>query len=320
MTRLSDLVRQPAHRVPPTPDATAMRAAASDSAHRWYAAAREELRRLRGGIRANCLPSIEPCRALAMALVEELRQSDDCLRLALAGRSDDYLVDNALHVAVVSVKLGLGLRYAGPDLERVASAALLHDVGMWALPDALTQKAGPLTTEEQVAVRAHPERGRRLLADVEGPDPWLSIVCAQEHERWDGSGYPCRLAGAMIHEHAQLIGAADVLDALITPRPYKTAITPHQALREMLVHGKGRFSHRVLKALGDHITIYPVGTTVRLNTGVTGTVSRINPRYPLRPTIAVAAEASGGASRSELDLAAVASAYIIEVLHPPGVS
>lgn len=315
MTRLSDLVRQPASRTPPGPGTPTMDAGVG-SAQRWYAAAREELSRLREAIRVHRTPSIEPCRALAMALVEELRQSDDCVRLALEGRTADYVIDNAVYVAVIGTRLGMGLGYAASDLERLATAALLHDVGMWTLPEALTQKAGALTTDEQVMVRAHPERGRRVLAELEGAESWLSTVCAQEHERWDGSGYPCRLTGSMIHEHAQLIGAADELDARITPRPFKTAMSPHQAVKEMLTQGKGRFSHRVLKAVGDYMTIYPVGSTVRLSTGVIGTVSRINPRYPLRPTIVVSSGPSGMSAGSELDLAATASAYVVEALQP----
>jgi HD-GYP domain-containing protein (c-di-GMP phosphodiesterase class II) len=124
------------------------------------------------------------------------------------------------------------------------------------------------------------------------------------------------LKGTQIAEQAQIIGVADAFDALITPRPYRKNISPHQALRELLVHAKSSFSHRVLKALGDQVTLYPVGTTVRLNTGEIGTVSRVNPQHPLRPSLAIPADGRAGLTGevSELDLSVSTSVHIVEVL------
>jgi HD-GYP domain-containing protein (c-di-GMP phosphodiesterase class II) len=235
----------------------------------------------------------------------------------LKGQTDDYLVDNALHVAVLGVKIGIGLHYSDEELTRLAMAGLLHDVGMWTLPASLIEKVGPLTKEERDALRSHPERGRRILANLGSSHEWLSTISAQEHERWDGSGYPCKLRGPQIAEQAQIIGIADVFDAMITERPYRKRIAPHQALRDLLVHAKATFSHRVLKALGDQITLYPIGTGVRLNTGQIGTVSKVNPQYPLRPILAIS---RGIGEASELDLSQVASAHIVEVLQSVTVS
>jgi HD-GYP domain-containing protein (c-di-GMP phosphodiesterase class II) len=315
VARLSDLVREQA--LTAVTDRPSSLHLDHDSAQDWYEAARQEVRRVRDSVRGHVIPGVSRCEALARSLVHELRQSDDCVRRALAGRSDQYLVDNAVHVAIVSVKIGMGLSYSAEALEQLALAGLLHDVGMWALPDTVTAKAGPLTPEEVATVRSHPERGRRVLAAFGGAYDRLAAVVAQEHERWDGSGYPCRLKGDQIAEPAQILGLADVLDALVTQRPYKTATTPHQALRELLVHGKPLFSHRVLKALGDAVTLYPVGTPVRLNTGDRGTVSRVNPGYPLRPILTMK---SGTAAGGELDLGRTPSAYIVEVLQQGGES
>lgn len=315
MARLSDLVRGPSsdllndgHAAPPIHPGGGDNG--SESAQRWYAAARKELRRIRDGIRGHLNPPLSVCEHLAQSLAQEIQDSDNCLRLALRGHTDDYLVDNAVHVAVLSATLGAGMRYTRQNVEQLALAGLLHDVGMWTLPAALHDKAGRLTAEELDAVRGHPERGRRMLAGLGGVYGWVSGIVAQEHERWDGSGYPCRLKGADIAEQAQIIGLADVFDALVTARPYKKTIAPHQALRELLVHGKQAFSHPVLKVLGDYVTLYPVGTGVRLNTGEIGRVVKVNPRYPLRPML----EIPGDGRRGELDLSLMASVHIVEVL------
>lgn len=327
MARLSDLVREQSFEPRGGGEATSRRDVAvsvpdPEPARRWIAAASQEMRRVGEAVRSNASLRLEAVNDLARQLVRELHQSDEHVRWALRDRTDERLIDNALHVAVLSVKVGIGLDYFEKDLERLAAAGLLHDVGMWALPAALVEKTEPLTEEERVVFRSHPERGRRILAELGSAYEWLSTIVAQEHERWDGRGYPCRLKGAQIAEEAQIIGVADVFDALITPRSYRKHIAPHQALRELLVHGKTTFSHRVLKALGDQVTLYPLGTAVRLNTGEIGTVSRINPRSPLRPIVLITGDGRSGldGEASELDLSRAASMHIVEVLQAVTVS
>jgi HD-GYP domain-containing protein (c-di-GMP phosphodiesterase class II) len=243
-------------------------------------------------------------------LVQLLNHSDELVRWALDGQTEDYALDNALHVAILGAKVGMGLHYSQDELERLVLAALLHDIGMWTLPVSLIEKRAAFSEEERDILRTHPERGRRILAGQGSVFEWVSTISAQEHERWDGSGYPCRLKDKQIAEPAQIIGMVDALDAMVTMRPYRKRLTPHQALRELLIGAKAHFPHRVLKALGDQITLYPIGTNVRLNTGELGMVTRVNSRYPLRPLVAI----SKLGEASELDLAQVMSAHIVEVL------
>jgi HD-GYP domain-containing protein (c-di-GMP phosphodiesterase class II) len=228
----------------------------------------------------------------------------------LDGQTEDYVVDNALHVAVLGAKVGMGLQYSQDELERLVLAGLLHDLGMWTLPGSLVEKREALSEEERDILRTHPERGRRILASQGSVFEWVSTISAQEHERWDGSGYPCRLKDRQIAEPALIIGMVDTLDAMVTMRPYRKRLTPHQVVRELLLHAKTTFSLRVLKGLGDQITLYPIGTNVRLNTGETGTVTRVNPRYPLRPVVTTSKLGEANA----VDLSRGLSTHIVEVL------
>jgi HD-GYP domain-containing protein (c-di-GMP phosphodiesterase class II) len=102
----------------------------------------------------------------------------------------------------------------------------------------------------------------------------------------------------------------DTVDAMVTMRPYRKHLTPHQVVRELLLHAKATFSLRVLKGLGDQITLYPIGTHVRLNTGEIGTVTRVNSRYPLRPVVTI----SKAGEASDVDLSRGLSTHIVEVL------
>jgi len=243
-------------------------------------------------------------------LVQLLNHSDELVRWALNGQTEDYVLDNALHVAVLAAKVGMGLQYSQQNLERLVLAGLLHDIGMWTLPVSLVEKRDALSEEERDILRTHPERGRRILAAQGSVFECVSAIIAQEHERCDGSGYPCRLKDGQITESALVVGMVDTLDAMVTLRPYRKRLTPHQGVRELLLHAKTTFSLPVLKALGDQITLYPIGTDVRLNTGEHGTVTKVNSRYPLRPVVTIST--LGGAS--DVDLSRCPSAHIVEAL------
>jgi HD-GYP domain-containing protein (c-di-GMP phosphodiesterase class II) len=112
---------------------------------------------------------------------------------------------------------------------------------------------------------------------------------------------------------ALIIGLADVFDALMNARPYRRGMSPHQAIRALLVSGKTVFPYHLLKALVDQLSVYPLGTTVRLNTGETGVVAQLNRRYPLRPVLQVSQSGSVPVSKA-VDLRVETSLHIVEVV------
>jgi HD-GYP domain-containing protein (c-di-GMP phosphodiesterase class II) len=311
MARLSDLIRERAPDSQNEEVSSRKAGSSSLSADRaWSVSARQELVKIREAVRSSTGLQLTGCTHLARQLVQLLNHSDDLVGWALNGQTEDYALDNALHVAVLGTKVGMGLRYSQDELERLALAGLLHDLGMWTLPVSLIEKREALSEEERDILRTHPERGRRILAGQGGVFEWVSTINAQEHERWDGSGYPCRLKDKQIAEPAQIIGMVDTVDAMVTMRPYRKRLTPHQVIRELLLHAKTTFSLRVLKGLGDQITLYPIGSQVRLNTGESGTVTKVNSRYPLRPVVTI----SKVGEVSDVDLSRGPSTHIVEVL------
>src|SRR5438093_13079276 len=109
----------------------------------------------------------------------------------------------------------------------------------------------------------------------------LSQVVRQAQERWKGQGYPNKLKGSQIHDYAQIIGIVDIFDALIIPRRYRRRILPHEAVRELLMAEQSSFSRELIRALVEQLSVYPVGTTVGLNTGEVGVVTERNAGYPV---------------------------------------
>ena len=110
--------------------------------------------------------------------------------------------------------------------------ALLHDVGKIVVPSEILNKPGPLTAEERSIMERHAAAGSELLADIDFPWDILPLVRGH-HERWDGRGYPDRLAGENIALSARVVCVADVFDALTTDRPYRRGFTMDEALTMM---------------------------------------------------------------------------------------
>jgi len=330
VTRLSDLIRGQSSQDAMSPDAkglacsfgktglfippsaTSLPAAEPD----WYQHACHALQGIKRAVQTRQPWTLDELTLIASGVVASLRVNDKLVQAALQHNDGDYLINNAVNVAVVSVKIAEALGYESAKLEQVALAGLLHDLGMFILPDALVYKVGTLTDEDLQHVREHPQHGARLFKEAGDAYPWVEKVILQEHERRDGSGYPHQLVGDHIDEMAFIIGLADVFEAMVSTRPYRRGLSPHRAIYTLLANGKTVFPYHLLKALVDQLSIYPLGTTVRLNTGETGVVSQLNRQYPLRPILQVsqqAASAHASASKT-VDLRAETSLHIVEVV------
>ena len=228
------------------------------------------------------------------------------------------MITNLINVSILATKVGSGLGYYGEELERLTLAGLVHDIGLFAVPPSVVTKSGRLSHEERTLIEQHPELGYQLV-HKQGPEwEWLAEVVRQAHERWNGRGYPNRLKGRDIHEMAQIIGAVDVFDALVTPRPYRRRFFPHEAVRELLVAERSAFPREIVKALVEQLSAYPLGTLVRLTTGEIGSVVGTNVEFPLRPIVAV--EFDGRQEKREIDLSSSPLVSIIETVESPDVT
>ncbi len=173
------------------------------------------------------------------------RQSKDVLLRALAER-DPGLGTHADTVALAAATAeALGL--PSEEVEHVRHASELHDVGKVAIPDAILGKPGPLTEEEWSFVRRHTVIGERIILAAPALSRVASLVRAS-HERWDGAGYPDRLAGDAIPLGARIVAVADAYAAMLAGRPYRPALTPGRALEELRRCAGTQFDPAVVEA------------------------------------------------------------------------
>lgn len=287
----------------------------------WYERAIQTLGEAALAVQGQRAIPLRGLEALASDIVASLHETDELVVEALSGPPGSPLLTNLLNVSILGTRVGIGLGYYGDELHRLALAGLVHDIGLFAVPTGLLTKSGRLTPEERRLVEQHPERGVEILLACDPTLHWLAQVTCQAHERWNGQGYPHRLKGRQIHEMAQICGLVDVFDALVSDRPYRSRLFPHEAVKELLVAERDTFPREILKALVEQLSVYPLGTTVRLSTGAVGVVVKINSRYPLRPVVKVTVKERGADTQShELDLSLTPLIAVVETLKPPVVS
>ena len=159
------------------------------------------------------------------------RQSKDVLVRALAESNAEFSrhLEGVAHLAEATARR-LGL--ATDEVDRVRHAAELHDVGKVAIPDAILNKPAPLDPLEWEFIRRHTPIGERIIAAAPALGPVAALV-RSSHERWDGTGYPDKLAQQQIPIGSRIVAVADAFDAMTAERPYNAAITPQHALTEL---------------------------------------------------------------------------------------
>ena len=146
-----------------------------------------------------------------------------------------------------------GLDLSVQEVEVIANASQLHDIGEIGIPDAILTKAGKLSPYEWEVVKRHPVIGAEILRG--SPSTLLQageIIALSHHERWDGSGYPYRLKGEDIPLSGRICAMADIFDALTTKRPYKDEVSVEEAYDLILESSGVLFDPQLLTVFKDH--------------------------------------------------------------------
>jgi HD-GYP domain-containing protein (c-di-GMP phosphodiesterase class II) len=152
--------------------------------------------------------------------------------IARALEQRDEALGHGARVAALAEPVALELGWDRERIRVLRRSAPLHDVGKVKVRPQLLGKAGPLTLEEVAEIRGHPSAGAQLVLPLRRFHEALPYVLFH-HERWDGAGYPAGLGGRRIPIEARILAIADAFDAMISPRPYRRALTHDHALAEV---------------------------------------------------------------------------------------
>ncbi len=230
----------------------------------------------------------EKCSEMVTQIAESVWRNPSALvSLARLKTHDDYTYMHSVAVAALMVALSKQLGHSETQARQAAEAGMLHDLGKAMMPVAVLNKPGKLTSAEFDTMKTHPERGYELLLTGRDVDAMVLDVCLHHHEKMDGSGYPHRLQGDQISMLARMGSVCDVYDAITSNRPYKKGWDPAESITRMASWAKGHFDENVFRAFVTSLGIYPVGSLVRLRSGLLAVVTQQNPVKLTMPEVKV---------------------------------
>jgi response regulator RpfG family c-di-GMP phosphodiesterase len=177
---------------------------------------------------------------------------------------DAYTSKHAERVTAYGMEIARAMALALAGAPEIEFGFLLHDIGKVAIPDAILYKPGPLTEKERALMEQHPLIGAQIVRGIEFLGAAMLVV-RSHHERWDGRGYPDRLAGEEIPLAARVFAVADVLDALTTDRPYRPASALSIARGMILAEAGKQFDPQVVEGFAsiEERTFERIGEEIR---------------------------------------------------------
>ncbi len=169
---------------------------------------------------------------------------------------DPTLGAHCERLSLMSCAMGIAMGLPPRHISALQRGGYLHDIGKVAIPDSILFKPGPLSEEEWIIMKSHPERGERICRHMRTLSDVLPII-RHHHERWDGSGYPDGLKGDEIPLLARILQIADIYDALTNSRCYKRALTTDEALDIVCSEArKGWRDKEIVEVLGDVLPMF----------------------------------------------------------------
>jgi putative nucleotidyltransferase with HDIG domain len=166
---------------------------------------------------------------------------------ATVDAKDPYTAGHSARVQGIALAVAEELGLSSEQLDAIRFGGLFHDIGKIAVPDSILTKPGVLDREEYAAIRCHPGDGAAIVSHFSRLRDAVPII-RHHHERWDGEGYPERLAGDAIPQEACIVGLADAWDAMTTDRPYRLALSVDEAAAEVRRCRGTQFSPTVVDA------------------------------------------------------------------------
>ncbi len=259
-----------------------------------YDALLDHLRIVRRRVIAKEPLDIRPALTLVAKVIQSPGWIRDIYPLTMGEIvAEDYNIPHSANVMIYALKLGVGLGYAKGKLLELGISALFHDVGMFRVPESIARKSGKLSEVEIGIIKTHPDLGRSILEPFRGNYPSLSAVAYEHHEREGGQGYPRGIQGNDIHEFARVVGLVDSYEAMTHNRPYRKALMQSFSARELIKSKHSLYSPQVIRVFLTEISLYPLGSYVRLNNKAVGEVIATDNSHPLRPDVRILYDGEG---------------------------
>ena len=229
---------------------------------------------------------IDRCMSIARRIVEDMSSLGTfTLELNDLRSMDGYTYAHSVNVAIISCVIGVGLGMSEKELEILVMAALMHDLGKLSIPPEILNKPGRLTPEEYEIMKSHATLSYQLISERFDISAHVKSAVLFHHENVDGSGYPQGLDGTQQSVYVKILHVADVFDALVSDRPYKTGYSSAEASEYMMGGCGVLFDLKAVESLLKYVPLYPKGTEVSLSDGRRGIVFDNVGFHNLRPIL-----------------------------------
>ncbi len=266
----------------------------------------------------------DPLDKVVNTILSGLIQNRELMLLCgFSPTEDDYLPRLGLAMAVMSTNIATTLGYGTGQIKSLCYGALLANVGMLQVPQGILKKPGKLNPLELSYIRRHPTLGLEILQSMRQIPREVPYIVFQSHEQPNGQGYPCGKSGVVIHTFAKIVNACEVYTAMCTDRPYRPAMSPHAAMRELLNRTKRRETcNLTMRGFLSCNSLYPVGSFVHLSDGSGGRVVMANANEYAKPVVALLwdGEKKAVPDNRRIDLSAQEELTISRTLNPSEVN
>jgi len=228
------------------------------------------------------------------AFVQENRQAVLILQSIMPFNVDNFLVTHSLRSAVFAIVVGMELKMQNHQLVELATAALMHEIGLIHIAEDIYSRAGELSDEEKKYLHVHPVLSCKILKKAKFPLP-VCLGTLDHHERENGTGYPQRLTGEKISLYGKIIAVACSYEAMTGERKYKKAEDPATGLLNVLRREPSQYDEEVLKALLNALSFFPIGSFVYLSNNTVAQVIDNNSEDPRFPIVRIIDKSAKGA-------------------------
>ena len=224
--------------------------------------------------------------ALVNAIMIEKNPNTFINLINITGKGE-YLYNHMVNTTILAVLLGQQIGYSIVKLTNLAMAGLIFDIGMVKIPAYISEKEEKLTAEEFNKIKTHPIYSYQIISRELNMPVEIARVGLEHHERWDGTGYPRKIKNIDISEMSRIISIIDTYEALTKERVYRPRQASYDAMKTVLGEGSKKFDPDLLKVFLNMMSIYPVGSHIRLNNNAIARVISADPVSPFRPTVKI---------------------------------
>ena len=286
-----------------------------EAAREIYKNAIEIVKRLLAKIKNNedLNPFMDEIYTLLDRIFNQLVLGDSLLNDIYVEKEDEYFLPyHIVNMLILSLFLGINMGFNKSRLKYLGLASIFCDVGMDVMKEMLSQPR-KLTNEEYHIMKTHLAKSLQVIEKIDPVGDVVKETLMMHHERINGSGYPRGLKADEINPYAKIIGLVDTYEAMTHNRSYREGMSAHKTMKVLINTLKDNFDHDAIKLLIDKMSIYPIGSIVRLDTEEVARVVSVRPGSPLRPVVMVLKNAFGQPvkKRIVIDLSKVDSPSIL---------